>query len=271
VSALADVLTGRARYALVEGDCLEVLPMLPERSVAHVITDPPYEAEAHTKQRRVKANDDGRGTQVGGRDTRGARSAPIPFLPIRAEERQSAGLEMARVATRWSLVFCQVEATQRWADALAHGGATYRRTAVWVKPDGQPQLSGDRPGMGYESIVIAHAPGRSRWAGGGRVGVFVHNTARFDGVEGHPTPKPLSLMLELVELFTDPDEIVLDPFAGSATTGVACLRLGRRFIGVEKDPGYAAIARDRLTAESQGLSLRAYRQGQLPMFGEASP
>ena len=74
-------------------------------------------------------------------------------------------------------------------------------------------------------------------------------------------------MLELVELFTDPGDIVLDPFCGSGTTGVACIRLGRRFIGIEKDAKYAAVAQERLLAESQGLNLRDARAGQLPMFG----
>ena len=74
-------------------------------------------------------------------------------------------------------------------------------------------------------------------------------------------------MLRLVELFTDPDDLVLDPFCGSGTTGVACLRLGRRFIGIEKDATYAAVARERLEAESKGLTLRDARAGQLPMFG----
>ena len=79
------------------------------------------------------------------------------------------------------------------------------------------------------------------------------------------------LMLELVELFTDPGDLVLDPFAGSGTTGVACLRLGRRFIGIERDAKYAAVARERLVAESQGLSLRDARAGQQSLFGEAQP
>ena len=73
-------------------------------------------------------------------------------------------------------------------------------------------------------------------------------------------------MLELVELFTDPGDLVLDPFCGSGTTGVACLRLGRRFIGIEKDAKYAAIARERLEAETNGLSLRDARAGQIGMF-----
>lgn len=64
-----DVLSGRSRWAIVEGDCLAVLPMLADKSVAHVITDPPYEAEAHTQQRRVARNlpggaDDGKRTPL---------------------------------------------------------------------------------------------------------------------------------------------------------------------------------------------------------------
>jgi site-specific DNA-methyltransferase (adenine-specific) len=142
-----------------------------------------------------------------------------------------------------------------------------RRIGVWVKPDGMPQFTGDRPAMGYESIVFAHAAGRSTWNGGGRSSVFVHNKGQAGGgAHEHETQKPEPLMVELVELFTDPDEVVLDPYAGSGTTGVACLRTGRRCILIEKDARYAAIARERLKAESQGLTLRAARAGQLPMF-----
>lgn len=66
--------------------------------------------------------------------------------------------------------------------------------------------------------------------------------------------------------FTDTDEIVLDPFCGGGTTGVACLRLGRRFIGVELDAKYAALSTERLRAEENGQSLRDSRAGQIPMF-----
>ena len=100
--------------------------------------------------------------------------------------------------------------------------------------------------------------------------VFTHNKNTPGGAHHHETQKPLPLMLELVELFTDPGDLVLDPFCGSGTTGVACIRLGRRFIGIEKDATYAAVARERLEAESKGLSLRDARAGQLPMFGGES-
>jgi hypothetical protein len=66
----------------------------------------------------------------------------------------------------------------------------------------------------------------------------------------HPNEKPVSLLEKLVILCSHPGDLVLDPFMGSGTTGVACVRTGRRFIGVEIDPGYFAIAQRRI-AEAQ--------------------
>ncbi len=194
---------------------------------------------------------------------------PLSFEPITEFGRREAAAHIARLTRRWVMAFCRVEAAMRWRDALVDGGATYRRTGVWVKPDAMPQFSGDRPGMGYESIVFAHRPGRSTWNGGGRVAVFTHNK-NSGGAHDHETQKPLPLMIELVELFTNPGEVVLDPFAGSGTTGVACLRLGRRCILIERDAKYAALARERMIAESQGLTLRDARAGQRPLFGPES-
>ena len=62
----------------------------------------------------------------------------------------------------------------------------------------------------------------------------------------HPCPKPLGLMELLVMQFTDPGETILDPFMGSGTTGVACAKLGRKFIGCEIDPKYFEIAVRRI-------------------------
>jgi site-specific DNA-methyltransferase (adenine-specific) len=83
----------------------------------------------------------------------------------------------------------------------------------------------------------------------------------------HPTAKPLDVMLWTVGLATDPNDIVLDPFCGSGTTGVACLRLGRRFIGIEREESFARLAHERMQAESQGLTLCDVRAGQLSLLG----
>ena len=78
----------------------------------------------------------------------------------------------------------------------------------------------------------------------------------------HPVPKPLGWMLWLVNLASVLDEVVFDPFCGEGTTGVAAIRLGRRFIGVERSKKYADTARERLTAEACMSSLKDVRNGQ---------
>lgn len=254
-----EVLSGERRWALIHADNRDVLPTLPDKSVAHVITDPPYRAHVqgsaasfngfHGKRQFIKLE------------------RAFGYDSLTEEIRASCGAEFGRLISRWALVFCDVESVAGWAHAMA--SLRYVRTGAWIKPNAAPQFSGDRPAVGFEACVIAHAKGKLRWAGGGMPAVW-HHMVPINGPAGgdrhHPTPKPIPLMLELVELFTDPDEIVLDPFAGSGTTGVACLRLGRRFIGIEKDEAFAKTARERLEAESQGLTLRAARAGQMPLF-----
>ncbi len=230
-------------WTLNLGNCLDLvtgLASLADDSIDVTITDPPYEAEAHTKGRRTKRN--------------GGVCVPevLPFAAITEEVRLGASREIARVTKRWAIVFCQTEAASAWTNSLEAEGLDYVRTMIWVKPDGQPQFTGDRPGVGYESMVVAHRPGRKRWNGGGRVGVFTYNKngGRPNGEPApHPTTKPLPLMRELVSLFSDPGELVLDPFSGSGSTGVAVRELERRFVGWELSPEYHAIATRRLNGD----------------------
>jgi DNA modification methylase len=232
-------------WELRSGSCLDPatgLSTIADKSIDVVITDPPYEAEAHTSQRLV--------ARAGGR----LAVEPLTFPPITEDERADSSRQMARVARRWILVFCQVEAAMKWRAALEAAGAVYKRTCLWVKPDGKPQYSGDRPGIGYESIVACHAPGRSRWNGGGSHGVFIVNKSG-DVRTGHQTQKPLALMELLVRLFSNPGEVILDPFAGSGTTGVAAIRLGRRFLGWEMSSRYVRMAQRRLMAAREQLEL----------------
>lgn len=240
------------------GDCLDPvtgLASLPDKSVDVVLADPPYEEEAHTLQRRTK-KDVGGGQTVGG-DVRGIVVKPVDFPPMTPEERAAVSRQMARVTRRWILVFCQAEAIGLWRDALVAGGAVWKRSCIWVKPDGQPQLTGDRPGMGYESIAAAHAPGRSAWNGGGKHGVYTFATKSDPDKSrtGHPTQKPEALMEALVRDFTDPGELILDPYAGSGTTGVAAVRNGRAFIGWERKPAYHAAALARLVGTKEQLEI----------------
>lgn len=267
-----DVLEGCARWCVIHGDNADVLPMLPDKSVAHVITDGPYSPHVHSKQRRMLHGSGGRQAagQAAGRGLIGPAS--LGFDALTPEVRARCSIEFARLVERWVLAFTNAEGQSDWERDLEVAGLRHIRVGAWVKIAAQPQLTGDRPGVGFEAIEIAHTSARCRWNGGGHHAVWTHAIATDRNGYGdrvHTTQKPVPLMLELVELFTDPNEIILDPFAGSGTTGVACLRLGRRFIGVEKDAKYAAVARERLAAESQGLTLRDARAGQTSLFGES--
>ena len=84
-------------------------------------------------------------------------------------------------------------------------------------------------------------------------------TEKFD----HPCPKPLSVWLKFLERFSLVRECVLDPFMGSGTTGVACVRTGRRFIGIEKEPKYFEIALKRIR--------EAERLAKCDLFKEREP
>lgn len=250
---------------MVEADSREALPILPDRSIAHVITDPPYSRGLYLRYR----TNAGATYKPSAKANRTDQAIELANLRIGAIDEMlgEVSAHFLRLSRRWVLAFHDMEIGHRWREGF---GLRYVRTGIWVKPNAMPQVSGDRPGMGYEPCTIAHASGRKRWNGGGLPAVWTHLAENSQSSEralfGHPCPKPLSLMLELVGLFTDPGDLVLDPFAGSGTTGVACLRLGRRFIGIEKDQTYAAVARERLEAEADGQGLRSARAGQLPMF-----
>jgi hypothetical protein len=226
---------------LYHGDCREILALM--SGVDHVITDPPFEAEAHTQQRRVK-----RGGGV-------MELEPLEFPPITAWERAYASSAFHSLARRWVLVFCQVEGAPLWRASCETVGLIYKRTCLWVKRDGMPQYSGDRPGMGYETFVAMHKPGASRWNGGGKHGVYdVPKGA--DGALGknpHPTQKPEALLLQLVADFTNEGETILDAYSGSGTTLVAAKRLGRKAIGIEMNERFCEVAANRLRQSALDL------------------
>lgn len=235
---------------IYHGDCRAIMAELPP--VDHILTDPPFEAEAHTKQRR----------NLGRKDFNGRRdiqNGALGFGAITEEVRLESAALMAKVAKGWALVFCQAEAVAAWRQVLEDGGAKWRRAMVWVKPDGMPQFTGDRPGMGYESIAAAWCgEGASSWNGRGRHGVFMVN--KHDAGQGHgggknehPTQKPIKLMTLLVDLFSQPEQTILDPFMGSGTTLRAAKDLGRKAIGIELEEKYCEIAAKRMAQEVLGL------------------
>lgn len=231
---------------LYHGDCLDIIPQI--GSVDHCIMDPPYGEHVHNKQWIGHALTKGRARMTGP----GAHKN-LDFVCLSDSLRKASASFSAQLAQRWVLVFSDIEGCHLWREALQCSGLEYIRTGIWSKPDAAPQFTGDRPGSGAEAITIAHGRKRKRWNGGGKKAVFEHYINNFGrSTRLHPTPKPESLMVELVTLFTDEGETILDPFAGSGTTGVAAKLNGRNAILIERDEKYCAIAAKRLRETEPG-------------------
>ena len=214
------------------GDCTTILPTLPK--VDAVVTDPPYDERTHTRARSLKG---------GGSDIAIDFAWLSDFEHLEPMFGRSAG---------WVIAFCALE--QLGAYQVAAGPERWMRAAVWDRPDGTPQISGDRPGQGAEGIAVMHSrETKPSWLGGGSRGLW--RFPRNKDQCGHPTAKPVPLMERLVSLFAAEGATILDPFMGSGTTGVACANLGRKFIGIEIEERYFDIACERIAA--------AYAQGRL--------
>lgn len=225
---------------LILGDCRDVLPTI--SGIGSIICDPPYENELHDAIGRIKRTDGKRMIQN------------LGFAGVNAN-RDEYARELVAAANRWLIVFCLAEGVRAWRDPIQSNGGKWDTTLAWVKPDASPRFNGQGAARGFECAISAWCGrGHRYWNGGGRRGVFVH-PCNVNRQGEHPTEKPITLMLELVGLFTDHNEVVCDPFAGSGSTGIACIRLGRRFVGIESDPKWFDLACRRIE--------EAYRQGDL--------
>ena len=241
-------------WTLNAGDCDDRatgLVTLADLSIDVTITDPPYSDHVHTNTKTTKGGAKGGAVDLG-------------FEPLSPWLRSYVAWQLARVTRRWVLVFTDEEGAYPWRMDLEHAGLEYVRTGRWIRK-GAPQITGDRPAVGDEAIVICHqrnpngTPTKKRWNGGG--GDAVYDVPLVFAIDKqHPSQKPPRLMDALVADFTEPGELVLDPFAGSGSTLAAAVKAGRRAIGWERDAEHAATTRARLSG-CQGR--RVEGQGEL--------
>lgn len=205
-------------------------------SFDHVISDPPYEESLHKSKNNKSPTRIDSGPELHG----------LNFSSI-DEIRDEFTEKFSNKCSGWFIVFCTVEGVAKWADCINEKNIKYKRACIWVKPDSTPQLNGQGPAQGAECFVTAWCgKGHAKWNAGGKRGVYTHLTNQKDRTGLHPTEKPVSLMKEIIMDFTNPSEIILDPFMGSGTTGVACAKMGRKFIGIELNEDYFNLACERI-------------------------
>lgn len=254
-----------AGWRMVKGDSLIALRDLPAESVDALITDPPYSSggqyrgdrQAQSSTKYVASDTQTEYPEIVG-DNRDQR-AYLAWCSLWLAECLRIARDGAFVAlfTDWR----QLPTT---TDALQAGGWCWRGIATWCKPSSRPQMG--RPSQSTEFVVWGSKGAMPLERGCPVVsGHWLESSPR---EREHMTEKPIGVMRDLAKLCI-PGGIILDPFAGSATTGVAALLEGRRFLGIETSAEYFPIACRRLAETEAGAERGSMRVGQGALFGAA--
>ncbi|MCX8996402.1 site-specific DNA-methyltransferase [Rhizobiaceae bacterium BDR2-2] len=245
---------------IIKGDCVAALEALPDQSVDAIFADPPYNL------------------QLGGALTRPDQSL---VDAVDDEWDQFASFEAYDAFTRAWLLACRRVLKPNgtiWVIGSYHNifrvGATLQNLNFWIlndviwrKTNPMPNFKGRRFQNAHETLIWASRDPkaksytfnydamkasnddvqmRSDWLfpicnGGERL-------KDADGRKVHPTQKPEALLARIIMASTKPGDVVLDPFFGSGTTGAVARRLGRHFVGIEREDSYIAAAAARIAA-----------------------
>lgn len=205
---------------VVHGDCQQVLRRLPDACVDMVLTDPPYLVRYAERSGRQIPNDD---------NARWIFPAFAELYRVLKPDRYCVSFygfaRVERFLSIWKECgFWPVGHfvwVKRYASSARHTRVRHEQAYLLVK--GNPPPPKDPP-----SDVL-------EWA--------------YTGNRLHPTQKPVAGLVPLIRAYTKPNELVLDAFAGSGTTGVAARQCNRRYLLIEQDEGYHRIARERLTPQ----------------------
>lgn len=221
------------KFELYQGNCFDYMRNMPDKSVSHIITDPPYGEKTHKGARGGAGN-----------------TVLIDFEHITEESFIKFCIEAVRISQRWVILTCELNYAGKIQDHPELSKYLIR-VGAWVKPNAAPQFTGDRPGQGWEAVAILHPEGAKKWNGGGHHAVWIYNI-----VQGkHPTKKPPALIKKWLDQFTDPGETILDPFMGEGTTGVCCMEMGRNFKGCEIEKKWFDLTQSQIEDAAAQLSL----------------
>jgi hypothetical protein len=246
----------------------------------HTITDPPYTDHVH-------ANLLG-GTKGSKKKLGRVHITDAGFKAVNDE--LDFVTEILKLTKRWALFDCALE---QLGDYKRVAPEEWVRSGIYTKIRAMPQLTGDRPGNRCEGCAILHSSEyrlskakaktgeKMRWNNGGRHAYWKSTAETHDDLEWLtqewlarpenrkatevPTAKPLRYAREKIEQFTDVGNHIFDPYAASATYGIAAIVLGRHYTGCEIDPVVFEIAlknlRDPMAAIERRCGMKGWEKG----------
>lgn len=252
---------------VIAGDCLEVLARLPAESIDLIFADPPYNLQLHQDLWRPNL------TRV-----EGVNDAWDQFEGFKEYDAfTSAWMSACRrvlkpTGTLW--VIGTYHNIYRVGAILQNLGFWILNNVVWVKTNPMPNFRGVRFTNSHESLIWAQKERGQRYT-------FNHHAMKalndglqmrsdwhlpicsgrerlkFNGAKAHSTQKPRALLYRILLASSNPGDVVLDPFFGTGTTGEVARALGRRWIGIERDPHYVEMARQRIASAPESPAAEA--------------
>jgi modification methylase len=239
------------------GDCLEELARLPAASVDLVFADPPYNLQLERDLLRPN------NTKVDGVDDAWDKFAS--FADYDRFSRAWLG-ECRRILKPDGAIWVigSYHNVFRLGVALQDLGFWIQNDVIWRKTNPMPNFRGKRFTNAHETLIWAGRDAKSRVTFNYEAMKACNDDIQMRsdwlfpicagperlkdsaGRKAHPTQKPEALLHRVLLATTNPGDLVLDPFFGTGTTGAVARALGRRFIGIERDPAYAAAAEQRI-------------------------
>ncbi len=236
---------------IICGDAIVEMSLLADNSIDMIFTDPPYGQNTNDDGDLISRHEAalGRRDYVPERDNRpianDGREADDLFRGFITEAKRllkpgccccccCGGGGPDPMVARWSL----------WLDTTP--GLRFKQMIVWDKG---PMGMGWHYRRSYETILVAQKQGAAcRWFDTSHKieNIIRHIPKIIPSISDHPTEKPVNLSAFFIAIHSQAGDTILDPFCGHGTTGIAAMRMGREFIGIELDENYCEIARNNI-------------------------
>ena len=226
-----------SKFLLYNNDAYKQIEILKENNliVNHIITDPPYDISKNNNFSTLKNR---KGIDFGDWDKNFDLYSWIPMYGELIEKNGSF------------IIFCSYRFISYICDCLEESGFEIKDIIEWEKTNPMPRNTNRRYVQDKE-YAIWSVRKNAKWTfNKPEDQKYLRSTFHYPIVQGkerfsHPTQKSIKLMENIINIHTKPNDIILDPFMGTGTTGVAAIKLGREFIGIEKEKEYFDIAKSR--------------------------
>ena len=244
---------------ILMGDCIAQMARLPDKSVDMIFADPPYNLQLGGDLFRPE------GSRVDAVDDDWDKFDSLTAYDDFTREWLAEGRRILKDnGTIW--VIGSYHNIFRVGALLQDAEFWILNDVIWRKANPMPNFRGTRFTNAHETLIWCAKDEKARYTFNYRAMKALNDDLQMrsdwvlpicsgqervkgeDGVKAHPTQKPESLLYRILLACTKPGDVVLDPFFGTGTTGAVARRLGRRWIGIEREPSYVNVAKQRIAS-----------------------